>query len=432
MFDLNQLLTDNTQYLRLDILPSVQEKAWEQSQKHSNAIARHNSYLNYVSLYTLLDWFIDDLTEAETIAKPEIYPSEHSLPSIWEVVNGAVIKLGEKRIVLIPCEISDLEEFSVPQEWVDIPEWAGDYYLAIQVNLEPEEDECWLELCGFTTHRYLKNLSKYNPNERIYTMTLDNLIQDIAVMEITLPLKMQEEIPDLPKLSEIKAKKWLDFFGNSSIYSPRLRVDDVTFEEWAVLLVNDLWRQQLYEQRMGLVTSASLVAGNAPTPIASLSITLGEGILKRIQNTLLTICQKVEPLLKQSSGELILGFKNAPNPSITGFKGTNFVTIELPTISQEIALTVALIPVKNESEVIDVLVEVRPVENQQTLLPNLEFKVLNPNQGTIVATQSEEKRPFIFCKFRRKLQEPFSVHLALNNWKHHQIYSSVNNSLYLI
>jgi hypothetical protein len=270
MFDLNQLLTDNTQYLRLDILPSIQKKAWEQAQNHSNALARHNSYLNYVSLYTLLDWFTDELMEAETTPKPAIYPSENSLPSIWEVVNGTAIKLGEKRIVLIPCEISDLEEFSVPQEWVDIPEWAGDYYLAIQVNLEPEEDECWLEVCGFTTHRYLKNLGKYNRNERIYSMTLDNLIQDIAVMEITLPLKMQAEIPKLPNLLEVTAKKWLDFFGNSSIYSPRLRVNNVTFEEWAALMVNDSWRQQLYEKRMGLVTSPSLVRADKVTALHNL------------------------------------------------------------------------------------------------------------------------------------------------------------------
>ncbi|MEA5516754.1 DUF1822 family protein [Nodularia sp. UHCC 0506] len=260
MFEFNQLLTDNTQYLRLPISQSTQEKAWEQEQNHSNAISRHNSYLNYVSVHTLRDWFTDDLAEAETIHKPEVYPSEGSLPSIWEVVNGAAIKLDKKRIVLIPCETSDLEDFSVPQEWVDIPEWAGDYYLAIQVNLEPEEDECWIEVCGFTTHRYLKKLGKYNRNERIYTMTLDNLIQDLAVMEITLPLKRQEEIPVIPNLSEVEAKKLLDFFGDSSIYSPRLRVNDVTFDKWAALLVNDSWRQQLYERRMGkLVTSPTLV-----------------------------------------------------------------------------------------------------------------------------------------------------------------------------
>nr|WP_268896863.1 hypothetical protein [Hassalia byssoidea] len=31
-----------------------------------------------------------------------ILPNEDSLASIWEVVNGAVIGVGERRIVLIP------------------------------------------------------------------------------------------------------------------------------------------------------------------------------------------------------------------------------------------------------------------------------------------------------------------------------------------
>lgn len=253
-----KLAEHKNEYLHLPILPSIQEQAWKQSQHHSHTIARHNSYINYLSLYTLIDWFRNE----QSLAEPVIYPSAKSLSSIWEVVNGAGIKLGERQIVIIPCEISEFEEFSVPQEWVDIPEWVGDYYLAIQVNLEPEEDECWIEVCGFTTHSYLKNLGKYNFHDRTYAITVDNLIQDITVMEITLPLKMKAEIPELPHLSAVKAEELLQMFANSSIYSPRLRVNDITFEEWAALLVNDSWRQKLYEQRMGKLVTLSIILDN--------------------------------------------------------------------------------------------------------------------------------------------------------------------------
>ncbi|PSO81051.1 MAG: hypothetical protein BRC41_15925 [Cyanobacteria bacterium QH_9_48_43] len=51
-----------------------------------------------------------------------------ALPSFWEVVNGTAIALSGVRLVLIPSEAADLSELRVPQEWVDIPSWGGDYY----------------------------------------------------------------------------------------------------------------------------------------------------------------------------------------------------------------------------------------------------------------------------------------------------------------
>jgi len=305
-----KLAEHKNEYLHLPILPSIQEQAWKQSQHHSHTIARHNSYINYLSLYTLIDWFRNE----QSLAEPVIYPSAKSLSSIWEVVNGAGIKLGERQIVIIPCEISEFEEFSVPQEWVDIPEWVGDYYLAIQVNLEPEEDECWIEVCGFTTHSYLKNLGKYNFHDRTYAITVDNLIQDITVMEITLPLEMKAEIPELPHLSAVKAEELLQVFANSSIYSPRLRVNDITFEEWAALLVNDSWRQQLYEQRMGeLVISSNLVSTNTTKAAQGISSKI-DHIVAWITNRLENIRDLVKPIFEHNSEILIPELKNAHLP----------------------------------------------------------------------------------------------------------------------
>ena len=36
--------------------------------------------------------------------------------------------------MLIPSEAIDDSELEVPQEWVDIPSWAADYYLAVQIT----------------------------------------------------------------------------------------------------------------------------------------------------------------------------------------------------------------------------------------------------------------------------------------------------------
>ena len=402
-----KLAEHKNEYLHLPILPSIQEQAWKQSQHHSHTIARHNSYINYLSLYTLIDWFRNE----QSLAEPVIYPSAKSLSSIWEVVNGAGIKLGERQIVIIPCEISEFEEFSVPQEWVDIPEWVGDYYLAIQVNLEPEEDECWIEVCGFTTHSYLKNLGKYNFHDRTYAITVDNLIQDITVMEITLPLEMKAEIPELPHLSAVKAEELLQMFANSSIYSPRLRVNDITFEEWAALLVNDSWRQQLYEQRMGkLVTSSNLVSTNTTKAAQGISSKI-DHIVAWITTTLENFCDLVQPIFEHDSEILIPEFKNAHLP--IAYEGIKEINLVSPRGRQLIKVT-KILEVVNDSELINILIDVSSTDFHTPLPPDLEIRVINKDNQNIYSIITEENDMNVRFPFSRQFGEPFSIKLMIS------------------
>ncbi len=323
MFDFNYLGTNNSSYLRLAILPSVQSKAWEQAQNHSHAIARYNAYINYISLHTCINWLLED--DVQNIS---IFPSENSLPSLWEVVNGAAINIDTTRIVLIPCESSELEELSVPQEWIDISIWTADYYLAVIVNLEMEEDESYLEICGFTTHRYLKNFGEYNESDRTYILPVEHLNQDITVMQKTLGLRMQEIVPQLPTLSTLEAKKLLEILGNSSIYSPRLQVNDMTFEEWASLLINEEWRQQLYEQRMGKVVSSS-----APVHVADLK--------KWLQNLVEDIWQTYEAIY--TSLELVPVRGQTEIESMSANDIPNVINLLLPHQPEQVRLHAAAV-----------------------------------------------------------------------------------------
>jgi hypothetical protein len=142
-----------------------------------------------------------------------------------------------------------LEELCVPQEWVDIPNWSADYYLPVQVNLDGDDDECWMEVCGFATHRQLKNEATYSAGDRTYALPTKELIQSLVVMQITLGLNLQAEVSPLPSLSELKATELLQDLNNLSVYSPRLIVP---FEQWASFLADDESRQQLYNQRLGI------------------------------------------------------------------------------------------------------------------------------------------------------------------------------------
>ncbi len=249
MFKLNQPPTNNFNLFCLPISAADQQEAWHESEKQSNAIARHNAYLNLVSLRTFRNWLSEEL-EAETAA----WPSQDSLPAIWEIVNGTAIQLEETRLVLIPRNEADIEELCVPQEWVDIPSWVADYYLAIEIILDGDEDDCWLRVRGFATHRQLKNQGKFNESDRTYSLPIEELTTNLTVMEATIGLSWQAEVSPLPTLSSSQSAHLLKILGDSSLYSPRLRVD-IPFVYWGALLADEKSRQQLYNLRLGQIMS---------------------------------------------------------------------------------------------------------------------------------------------------------------------------------
>lgn len=250
MLMLNELKKASLNMLELKITPSEQQKAWQQAQNYSNPIARHNAYVNYVCYQTFLTWLSEWVAE-ESLSQPTVWPNIDKLATIWEFVNGTAIQLGKTRLVLIPSDDLDIEELRVPQEWVDIPNWVGDYYLAMEVNLDGDEDDCWVKVYGFTTHRQLKDNSRYDESDRTYSLPIEDLTENLTVMEITLGLSLRERVPELSNLSNSEATKLLQLLGgDTSLYSPRLRID-IPFAKWGALLDNDGWRQQMYDRRMG-------------------------------------------------------------------------------------------------------------------------------------------------------------------------------------
>lgn len=244
---------------QIDLNISRPESAviWQEAQKQSNPMASYNAYLNRLSVATILPW-LEDFMAAKSIDRPSIEFTEYRLCSVLELVNGTAIQFGGKRLVLIPADDLDSEEFIVPQEWVDIPSWMGDYYLAVGVNLDGDEEDCWIRLWGFATHQQIKTEGKYDVNFRTYSLKLDRLIQDLTVMPMTLGIQQRETVNPLSPLSAEEANRLIQNLGNSGIYSPRLR-SQVPFEKWAALLENDQWRQQLYDRRMGVASRKVVV-----------------------------------------------------------------------------------------------------------------------------------------------------------------------------
>jgi len=299
-FKLEELITIYPDELYLEVSPQQRDEAWSQTHNYSNQAARWNAYLNLLALKVFVAYLQEDpdlLRDAGTRrhgdAEKERFPAlvvreslwesdlkeqplsielndiDPRLSSIWEFLNGTAIKLGKTRLVIIPEEVTVINELSVPQEWVDIPDWAADYYLGMAINLE----DGWLRIYGYATHRKLKEQGKYEPMGRTYALGEDDLIEDIDVMWVARELCAPEraEIAPLSQLSLAQAEKLIAQLGQPSAYSPRL---NTAFAPWAMLLVNEQWRQKLYQQRLAVVqmlaSAPSLDVGAANTPLTNL------------------------------------------------------------------------------------------------------------------------------------------------------------------
>ncbi|WP_199248844.1 DUF1822 family protein [[Phormidium] sp. ETS-05] len=253
ILDLDKLIAAHPEHLWLELSPELRERTWEQLGNYANDAARWRAYVNDLCLNAFVNWLQHEPDLADALL---VSPGRSALPSIWEFVTGSRVELGETRLVLIPSEIYDIEEICVPQEWVDIPSWAGDYYLGVQVQLEG--DECWMRVWGVTTHSKVKQ-GNYDKIERTYKVEKEELAGSINALwlsrEICPPPK--PDVAMLPALDAAEVAGLLQELGQIRSYSPRL---ELPFTKWAALLHNDGDRLQLYRRRLGYWSAGAYFA----------------------------------------------------------------------------------------------------------------------------------------------------------------------------
>ncbi|MEH1832650.1 MAG: DUF1822 family protein [Nostoc sp.] len=231
-------------YLEIPQSPEAQE------QPYSTAGACQRGWINQICLQAFLPWFKEEIAPTA-----RVYPNNAALPSFWEVLNGTAITFDRDRLVLIPTLAMDDDELRVPQEWVDIPEWVADYYIAVQVN----PDDGWIKIFGYTTHQILKTTGVYDAGDRTYSLESEDLIPDINVLWVTHQLERSEalraEIAPLDSITKIQAENLLERLGHPDVKFPRLAVP---FSMWGALLAHSGWRKKLYELRQGLLMQWSI------------------------------------------------------------------------------------------------------------------------------------------------------------------------------
>ncbi|OKH51643.1 hypothetical protein NIES2101_17910 [Calothrix sp. HK-06] len=402
MLRLPDFMSIDTTNLWLNISSSEQQKAYRHAQCYSNPTACYNAYLNSVCLYQFLNWLQDWLREEYNLSA-SVFPSEQDITYIWEVVSGAAIQFGNTRLVLIPTETLDLDVLCVPQEWVDIESWKADYYVAIQINLDGDDD-CWMRVCGFTTHRQLKNQGICNEDSRTYCLPLEALADNIISVFTTLELNLQVEVPSIVSLSEAEVTNLLHILGDASVYTPRLF--DIPFTKWAALISNSQWRQQLYNRRLGIVKNVASVSSVKESRTV---VNLNQWFEKFFEAG----WQSLDALVDTHLLNLALEYRSSHSKGLTQ-KGAKLIDLGMQISGKSVAL---LLAISTEAEgKTGVIAQVHPTGDDSYLPLNLKLSLVESG-NVLQEIQSRSRDCYIQLNHFKVLPGAnFSIRLVLGEF----------------
>ncbi|BAQ59966.1 hypothetical protein GM3708_372 [Geminocystis sp. NIES-3708] len=232
----------HSEHLWLKFTPEDLAKATAMSKECSPNGSQYQGLLNAISSICLLQWL--------NITYPNInnfqWEFDHfNLLSIWEFVNGTsfMINNNSSRLILLPQESQDLTEFNIPQEWVDIPRFCGDYFLPVHVDL----DNNWLRFWGFSSHEKIKKYASYNDNFAEYSLSEYFVERDLSLLFIfeKYALSSQPKCEPLPILSSQEKSNLLLQLNQTNSLTIRIRLN---FVQWAAIFSDDIYRQFLYQQ----------------------------------------------------------------------------------------------------------------------------------------------------------------------------------------
>jgi hypothetical protein len=243
----------NFTQVSLDIPVELQSEGRQHSQRQHTAANQWQVYLNYLCLSVSLPWL-----ETSLSGNVRGWDLDREAPSFWELVEGSIVTVGEYKLCLLPHTSCDRSELRVPREWVEIPNWIADYYLAIQIDLDRERAIIW----GYTTHKQLHKKGFYDDLDRMYCLDADDLIQDLSILQLTEqlspPQSTRGQVAPVEHLSHYQANNYITTWSNERFAVPRLEIAEADFPDWLSFLSNDNWRQQLSDRRFRVVAPVAV------------------------------------------------------------------------------------------------------------------------------------------------------------------------------
>lgn len=367
----------------LELSPSAQAEAVRQSRQGSTPLSRQRLYLNAVCLQQVLAWLQADVPEAKSWLTPA------ACVAVWDVVTGMAVMVGDRRLILLPTEAIDDSELEVPQEWVDSPSWAGDYYLAVQVS--PESG--WIRVWGFTTHQELTAIGHYDADDRTYSVAAHQLTRDLNAFWATYQFCGTEQtrtaIAPLPELAPNQAESLIQRLGDPAIGFPRLAVP---FGLWAALLAREDWRKALHDRR----------CGRRP-------VKLGDWL----QGQFTAAWQAMDAMLSPPQVAWRSG-ESAVDESLPDYamKRVKVLTVDPSSGAGDIALLVGMTPIGNKQ--INIGLHISPVGTNAIFLQDVQVRLLD-EAGAEVGQARATATETIQFQFSGDVGEQFGVEVKMGH-----------------
>ncbi|MBZ8180950.1 DUF1822 family protein [Oscillatoria salina] len=464
MTNTNELKINQSEKIFLTVTDKTIDTAWLEHSFYSNNAALWNGYCNRLCLDTIISWF-QELGEQVKSWLPEV-----NLPTCWELVTGSAIQWGETKIVLIPFETDDFSTFCIPQEWIDIPGWEADYYLAVQLNLEADEEDSWMQILGYTTHRELKKKAVYNPSLRYYSLAKEELIEDLTMLFVARKIVASRKlsVAELPSLNQVESL--LDRLSEPEVEIPRLQVD---FVKWGALLANETWRHELYKLRLRkaekeelmhkainlrnwfkaqfetgwqtveeIIETFQMQETNLAIELVGVTNFRQEATLKAVPTLIELLENSRDKLTKLQIADLLgrigIGSQEAifaltnlvdsssdrelrrqaavslgkidPNHKLAGVRRGKIIDLGMQFGESHVALIVTIVP--ENSQETNVHLQVRPT-GKTHLPPNLEMSLLNEKKEALLKTESREQDNWMQLELSGEPGDRFIVKLIL-------------------
>ncbi len=347
---------------------------------------RRDAYLNALCCDVFLTWF---QTEYDPQAATWLPTPEQQ--GLWGIVSGSVVTVGRKRLLLLPVETSETETLEIPQEWIDVPTWAADYILAVQVDPEG----AWLTVWGYTTHQAVKTLGDYDGCDRTYSLEASDLLRDLNAFSQILrhcpEASTLGEIAPLPILDDAQAHQLIERLGHPDLAFPR---QALPFQQWGALLNEPTWRRQLAAQRSGSPSAASAVIHLADW----------------FQSVVGDVWQTVEALLGERAADCSTNLRRdepSHGPMVKRAK-----QIELTSASNSVTLLMQLNLESDDR--LGVSIQLHPHLGATYVPEGIELSLYSPTGKILQSIQAEAQDDYIqLTRFRCPPSTRFQVQIQL-------------------
>jgi len=374
----------------VEIDPTLQEAAEQRSS--SQIYCRQDAYLNDICLAAFLSWF---QTEYDPEARAWLSPQEQR--GIGGILNGCAINLGlsSQRLVLLPSQTSDTEALEIPQEWIDIPSWVADYYLAVQIDPQGE----WLRVWAYTTHAEIKAMAVYDGSDRTYSTT--TLHRDLNALWGNLQhcpeATTQGPVTCLESIPAGQAENLISRLGNPELAFPR---QAIPFQQWGALLDQPSWRRAIAQQRSGTSTQSSALRLGRWLQAQTDSVMQSEG------------WQSLENLMGANTSRWATSFRNDADPATVKLAKP----LTFSSHGSETSVTL-LIQLSSElDERISVLIQLHPAEGESSMPLGIELCLSSPTGNILQSVQAESQDAYIqLNRFRCPAETQFHVQVKFGD-----------------